>query len=82
MLDTPQRYPRAGSQSYPSPAAEPASRLFGEAVVPIADFTASGGLATGWQLPAIDLGLLLYNPKDRWCRVFMNKSDAANYYKS
>ena len=24
MLDTPQRYPRAGSQSYPSPAAEPA----------------------------------------------------------
>ena len=22
-LDTPQRYPRAGSQSYPSPAAEP-----------------------------------------------------------
>jgi hypothetical protein len=23
MLDTPQRYPRAGSQSYPSPAAEP-----------------------------------------------------------
>jgi len=25
MLDTPQRYPRAGSQSYPSPAAEPNS---------------------------------------------------------
>jgi len=25
MLDTPQRYPRAGSQSYPSPAAEPSS---------------------------------------------------------
>jgi hypothetical protein len=25
MLDTPQRYPRAGSQSYPSPAAEPAA---------------------------------------------------------
>jgi hypothetical protein len=24
MLDTPQRYPRAGSQSYPSPAAEAA----------------------------------------------------------
>jgi hypothetical protein len=23
MLDTPQRYPRAGSQSYPSPAADP-----------------------------------------------------------
>ena len=23
MLDTPQRYPRAGSQSYPSPAARP-----------------------------------------------------------
>ena len=23
MLDTPQRYPRSGSQSYPSPAAEP-----------------------------------------------------------
>ena len=23
MLDTPQRYPRAGSQSYPTPAAEP-----------------------------------------------------------
>ena len=23
MLETPQRYPRAGSQSYPSPAAEP-----------------------------------------------------------
>jgi hypothetical protein len=23
MLDTPQGYPRAGSQSYPSPAAEP-----------------------------------------------------------
>ena len=23
MLDTPQKYPRAGSQSYPSPAAEP-----------------------------------------------------------
>ena len=23
MLDTPQRYPRAGSQNYPSPAAEP-----------------------------------------------------------
>jgi hypothetical protein len=23
MLDTPQRYPRAGNQSYPSPAAEP-----------------------------------------------------------
>ena len=23
MLDTPQRYPRAGSQTYPSPAAEP-----------------------------------------------------------
>jgi hypothetical protein len=23
MLDTPQRYPRAGSQSYPAPAAEP-----------------------------------------------------------
>ena len=22
MLDTPQRYPRAGSQSYPTPAAE------------------------------------------------------------
>ena len=26
MLDTPQRYPRAGSQSYPSPAAEPERR--------------------------------------------------------
>jgi hypothetical protein len=25
MLDTPQRYPRAGSQSYPSPAAEPST---------------------------------------------------------
>lgn len=25
MLDTPQRYPRAGSQKYPSPAAEPAA---------------------------------------------------------
>jgi hypothetical protein len=25
MLDTPQRYPRAGSQSYPSPAAEAAA---------------------------------------------------------
>ncbi len=25
MLDTPQRYPRAGSQSYPSPAAEAGS---------------------------------------------------------
>jgi hypothetical protein len=25
MLDTPQRYPRAGSQSFPSPAAEPAA---------------------------------------------------------
>jgi hypothetical protein len=25
MLDTPQRFPRAGSQSYPSPAAEPAA---------------------------------------------------------
>jgi hypothetical protein len=25
MLDTPQRYPRAGSQTYPSPAAEPAA---------------------------------------------------------
>ena len=23
MLDTPQTYPRAGSQNYPSPAAEP-----------------------------------------------------------
>ena len=23
MLDTPQRYPRAGSQSYPTPAAKP-----------------------------------------------------------
>ncbi len=26
MLDTPQRYPRAGSQSFPSPAAEAGSR--------------------------------------------------------
>ena len=26
MLDTPQRYPRAGSQSYPSPAAEASRR--------------------------------------------------------
>ncbi len=26
MLDTPQRYPRAGSQSYPSPAAEASGR--------------------------------------------------------
>ena len=25
MLDTPQRYPRAGNQSYPSPAAEPSA---------------------------------------------------------
>jgi hypothetical protein len=25
MLDTPQRYPRAGSQSYPSPATEPSA---------------------------------------------------------
>jgi len=25
MLDTPQRYPRAGSQSYPTPAAEPSA---------------------------------------------------------
>jgi hypothetical protein len=25
MLDTPQRYPRAGNQSYPSPAAETSS---------------------------------------------------------
>ena len=25
MLDTPQRYPRAGSQTYPSPAAEPST---------------------------------------------------------
>jgi hypothetical protein len=25
MLDTPQRYPRAGSQSYPSPAVEPSA---------------------------------------------------------
>jgi hypothetical protein len=25
MLDTPQRYPRAGSRSFPSPAAEPAA---------------------------------------------------------
>ena len=28
MLDTPQRYPRAGSQSYPSPAAEAERRWF------------------------------------------------------
>ena len=34
------------------------------------------------QLPAIDLGLLLYNPKDRWCRVFPNNVDAQTYYKS
>jgi hypothetical protein len=25
MIDTPQRYPRAGSQSYPSPAAKPSA---------------------------------------------------------
>jgi hypothetical protein len=33
MLDTPQRYPRAGSQSYPSPAAEPERRRLDDGIL-------------------------------------------------
>ena len=33
MLDTPQRYPRAGSQSYPSPAAEAERRRLHDGVL-------------------------------------------------
>ena len=33
MLDTPQRYPRAGSQSYPSPAAEAERRRLDDGVL-------------------------------------------------
>lgn len=34
------------------------------------------------HLPAIDLGLLVYHPGDKWWRVFTNKSDAENYFNS
>jgi hypothetical protein len=34
------------------------------------------------HLPAIDMGLMVYHPQDKWWRVFSNKSDAADYYTS
>lgn len=34
------------------------------------------------QLAAIDMGLLLYKPSDRWYRVFTNEADADKYYIS
>jgi hypothetical protein len=34
------------------------------------------------QLPAVDLGLLVYHPSHKWWRVFTNKSDAQEYYNS
>jgi hypothetical protein len=46
MLDTPQRYPRAGSQSYPSPAAEP--NADGSTTIYFGPKQPEGGQA--WQL--------------------------------
>jgi hypothetical protein len=34
------------------------------------------------HLPAIDLGLLVYHPGNKWWRVFTNKTDAQDYFDS
>lgn len=34
------------------------------------------------HLPAIDLGLLVYHPGNKWWRVFTNKADATDYFNS
>jgi hypothetical protein len=56
MLQTPQRYPRAGSQSYPSPAAE----ADGSTVVYVSP-TRPDGVAAGNWIPT--------DPANGWCVV-------------
>ena len=34
------------------------------------------------QLPALDLGLLVVHPVDKWYRCFTNQADAMNYYQT
>lgn len=34
------------------------------------------------HLPAIDLGLLVYHPGNKWWRVFTNRTDAQEYFQS
>jgi hypothetical protein len=64
MLDTPQRYPRAGSQSYPSPAAEP--NADGSTTVYLAPTQPAGIKRGNWIQTAPGKGwftiLRLYSP--------------------
>src|SRR5439155_27290006 len=64
MLDTPQRYPRAGSQSYPSPAAEASTD--GSTTVYFAPRQPDGVKRGNWSQTMPDKGyteiLRLYGP--------------------
>ena len=64
MLDTPQRFPRAGSQSYPSPAAEPSAD--GSTTVYFAPKQPEGVQRGNWIQTMPDKGyfviLRLYSP--------------------
>ena len=65
MLDTPQRYPRAGSQSYPSPAAEAERRRLDDGLLRPDAARRASSAATGFR-PMPDKGwftiLRLYSP--------------------
>jgi hypothetical protein len=64
MLDTPQRYPRAGSQTYPTPATEP--NADGSATVFFSPAKPDGVTAGNWIQTDPDKGwftiLRLYSP--------------------
>jgi hypothetical protein len=64
MLDTPQHYPRAGSQSYPSPAAEP--NADGSTTVYLAPMQPTGVQRGNWIQTTPGIGwfaiLRLYSP--------------------
>jgi len=68
MLDTPQRYPRAGSQSYPSPAAE--SNADGSTTVYFGPKQPDGAKRGNWIQTMPEKGwfaiLRLYSPLERF----------------
>jgi hypothetical protein len=66
MLDTPQRYPRAGSQSYPSPAAEAEANADGSTTIYFGPTQPNGVKRGNWIQTTTGKGwftiLRLYSP--------------------
>jgi hypothetical protein len=69
MLQTPQRYPRAGSQEYPSPAAE--AEADGSTVVYISPTQPDGVAAGNW---------IQSDPEKGWFTILRCYSPLASFF--